>query len=160
MASLGEQALRRLGVPFTCHEYDYRKKGAEVAAAALDLPLAATLKSLVVKLVKTGSEGESYAFVLVPGGASVSMRNLARALGAKAAELASERDTERLTGYRIGGISPFGSRTSLQVYVDLSALDHERVYLNGGRRGLLLGLDPEALIEAAGAEIVDVGIRD
>jgi Cys-tRNA(Pro)/Cys-tRNA(Cys) deacylase len=159
MASLGEQALRRLGVPFTSHEYDYRKKGAEIAAAALDLPLSATLKSLVVKLVRPGARDASFAFVLVPGGASVSMRNLARALGAKTAELASERDTERLTGYRIGGIGPFGSRTPLRVYVDLSALDHDRVYVNGGRRGLLLGLDPEALIEAAGAEIVDVGIK-
>ena len=84
-------------------------------------------------------------------------RGRQRALGAKQAQLANERDAERLTGYRVGGIGPFGSRTALPVYVDISILDHERIFINGGRRGLLLGLDPEHLIEAAHAEIVDVG---
>ena len=94
-------------------------------------------------------------FVLVAGDRSVSMRNLARALGVKSAALASERDTERLTGYRVGGIGPFGSRTKLPIFVDLAALDHDRVYVNGGRRGLLLSMEPEALIEVCGAELID-----
>jgi Cys-tRNA(Pro)/Cys-tRNA(Cys) deacylase len=152
VASLGQQQLTRCGIPFTSHEYDYRKKGAEVAAAALGIPLAAALKTLVVRL----SDGR-FVFLLIPGDQSVSMRNLARTFGVKSAELASERDTERLTGFRVGGIGPFGSRTPLEVYVDLRALDHEMVYVNGGRRGLLLGLDPEQLIEAASAEVVEVG---
>jgi Cys-tRNA(Pro)/Cys-tRNA(Cys) deacylase len=150
--SLGEQALRALGLRFSSHEYDYRKKGAEAAAAALGVPLAAALKTLVVEL----SDGR-FVFVLVPGDRSVSMRNLARALCVKSAELASERDTERLTGYRVGGIGPFGSRTPLQIFVDASALDQDRVFVNGGRRGLLLGMDPEELVETAGAELIDVG---
>ena len=150
--SLGERALKELGLSFSSHEYDYRKKGAEAASAALGLPLSAALKTLVVEL----SDGR-FVFVLVPGGLSVSMRNLARALGVKSADLASERDTERLTGYQVGGIGPFGSRTPLPIYVDVSALDAERVYVNGGRRGLLLGLDPEDLVETAGAELIDVG---
>jgi Cys-tRNA(Pro)/Cys-tRNA(Cys) deacylase len=152
--SLGEQELAGKGVPYSTHEYDYRKKGADRAAEALGLPLAATLKSLVVEL-----PGKRYIFLLVPGHLSVSLRTLARTLGVKTAEMASERDAERLTGYRVGGISPFGSRTRLPVYVDLSALDHERVFINGGRRGLLLGLEPERLIEAAGGELIDVGLE-
>lgn len=150
--SLGEQALARTGVPFTRHEYDYRKKGAEAASAALGIPLAAALKTLVVAL----ADGR-FVFVLMPGHLTVSMRALARALGVKGADLAPERDTERLTGYRVGGIGPFGSRTPLPVFVDLRVLDLERVFVNGGRRGLLLGLEPEALIQAAQAELVDVG---
>lgn len=155
MASLGEQALTRMGVAFTSHVYDYRKKGAEAAAQALAVPLSSTLKTLVVKLAD-----DRFVFVLIGGDLSVSMRSLARTLGVKTAELASERDTERLTGYRVGGIGPFGSRTPLDLFVDLRALDHERVYVNGGRRGLLLGLSPEDLIAAAGAELIDVSRPD
>jgi Cys-tRNA(Pro) deacylase len=148
--SLGEQQLRELGVAFATHEYDYRKKGAEAAAEALGVPLSAALKTLVVRL-----SDDRDVFVLVAGDRSVSMRNLARALGVKSASLASERDTERLTGYRVGGIGPFGSRTKLPVFVDLAALDHDQVYVNGGRRGLLLSMEPEVLIEACGAELID-----
>lgn len=151
MPSLGEQALSAAGVAYTTHPYDYRRKGAEAAAEALDIPLAAALKTLVVKLDRS-----RFVFLVASGDRSVSMRALARSLGARSAELASERDAERLTGYRVGGISPLGSRLALPVYVDLAALDHQRVYVNGGRRGLLLGLDPEALIGAAAAELVDV----
>lgn len=155
--SLGEQALRELGLPFSSHEYDYREKGAEAAAAALGVPLAATLKTLVVKLGDAELSGGRFAFVLVPGDRSVSMRNLARALRLKSAELASEQEAERLTGYRVGGIGPFGARTPLPIFVDVSALDHERVFVNGGRRGLLLGVSAEALVETTGAELIDVG---
>ncbi|MBN2497079.1 MAG: Cys-tRNA(Pro) deacylase [Deltaproteobacteria bacterium] len=151
MASLGEKHLQRLGVTYSVHSYDYRKKGAAAAAEALGLDVAATLKSLVIRL-----PGPRFIFFLVPGDASLSMRKLARSLGERSAELASERDAERLTGYRVGGMGPFGSRNALPVYVDLSALEHDTVYVNGGRRGLLLGMDPEALVEAAQAEVLDV----
>jgi Cys-tRNA(Pro)/Cys-tRNA(Cys) deacylase len=152
MASLGEQELRRLGVAFTSHTYDYRIKGAEAASEALGIPLASAIKTLVIRL----ADGR-FIFLCVPGGTSVSMRSLARALGVRGAELASERDAERITGYRVGGIGPFGARTPLELYLDLGALDHERVYINGGRRGLLLCLDPEELVESGRAELLDVG---
>jgi Cys-tRNA(Pro) deacylase len=151
MASLGEKELTSKGVAFTSHEYDYRKKGAEAAAEGLGVNISATVKTLVVKLA-TGR----YVFLCVCGDTKVSMRNFARAVSAKSADLASERDTERLTGYSLGGIGPFGSRTPLDVFIDLSVLDHDRVYINGGRRGLLLGFDPETLIDAANAEVIDV----
>lgn len=151
MPSLGEQELRQRGASFTSHSYDYRKKGATYAAEGLGVPLSATLKTLVLVL-----DGERFIFLLIPGDRSVSMRTVARALQVKSAELASERDTERLTGYRVGGIGPFGSRTPLPVYVDLSAIEHSRVYFNGGRRGLLIGMEPEELLTAAQAELIDV----
>lgn len=151
MASLGEKALQEQGVAFTSHEYDYRKKGAEAAAEALQIPLASALKTLVVAL----SDGR-FVFLLVPGGVGASMRQFARLLGVKSAALASERDAERLTGYRVGGIGPFGARTPLPVYVEFSAVEHETVYVNGGRRGLLLGMEPETLLEAAQGEWVEV----
>ena len=153
MASLGERELRRKPICFSVHEYDYRKKGAEAAATTLGMDLSSTVKTLVVGL----SDGR-HVFILAPGHVSVSMRSLARCLGAKTAEMASERNAERLTGYRVGGIGPFGSRTKMAVYADLGILDHDVVYINGGRRGLLLGLEPEKLLEAAEAELIDVSL--
>lgn len=151
MSSLGQKALTALGTPFSSHEYDYRQKGADVAAEALGLPLDAVFKSLVVAL----ADG-SFVFLLTPAGRSASMKAFARTVGTKSATLASERDAERLTGYSVGGIGPFGARTTLPVYIDLSVLDHDRAYVNGGRRGLILGFAPEDLIEAAQAELVEV----
>ncbi len=154
MASLGEQSLTQKGIQYSCHEYDYRKKGAEVAAAALGLDVSAMLKTLVVKL----ADGR-FVLLVVPGDKDVSMRSLARALGVKSAELAAERDAQRLTGYRVGGISPFGTRTPMDVWLDLSAVDYDRIYVNGGRRGLILGMALDDFITAAKAELIDVGIN-
>lgn len=84
------------------------------------------------------------------------MKSSARLLQVKSAELATERDAERLTGYKVGGIGPFGARTSLPLYLDLSALDHDLIYINGGRRGLLLGVPTSALIDVVGVELVEV----
>lgn len=154
MASLGEQHLRAKGVSFTSYEYDYRKKGAEAAARSLGVPVSAVLKTLVVKL----ADGRTV-LLLEPGDKEVSMRNLARALGVKTAELATEREAERLTGYRVGGIGPFGTRTELPVFVELSSAEHEDVYVNGGRRGLILGLSLDVLIQSAQAELVDASIE-
>jgi Cys-tRNA(Pro) deacylase len=151
MPSLGEKVLKEKGIPFSSVEYDFRKKGADAASEALGIPISATLKSLVVK-----TADNDFIFLLIPGDRSVSMKSLARILGVKSAEMASQRDTERLTGYQVGGISPFGSRTPLPVYVDLGVADHEKVYINGGRRGLLLCVEPDDLIRAVEAELIDV----
>lgn len=152
--SLGEQALKRLKVPFSVHEYDFRIKGADKAAAALGIPLPTAIKSLVVALPE-----KRFAFLLMSGDTSVSMKGLARTLGVKSVDMAPERDAERLTGYRVGGISPFGSRTPLPVFVDKKVMDRDKVYVNGGRRGLLIGIAPEDLVRASRAEIIDVSIR-
>ena len=154
MASLGEKFLTQRGIEFTSHEYDYQIKGAKAAAEALHIPVERTVKTLVVLL----GSGE-YIFLLMPGHGKSSMKTLARTLQVKSAELAKDRDAERLTGYQVGGIGPFGSRTSLPVYMDIKSLDYDKIYINGGRRGLLLGMDPEVLVEVAQAELVDVSLE-
>jgi Cys-tRNA(Pro)/Cys-tRNA(Cys) deacylase len=126
--------LRDHGVPFTEHRYEHRVKGAAFAAEALGLDPAVVAKTLVAQL------DEGFAFALVPGDRELSLRGLARAAGARSAALASERDARRLTGYQIGGISPFGSRTALPVYAVGDWLARERVALNGGARGVILEL--------------------
>jgi Cys-tRNA(Pro)/Cys-tRNA(Cys) deacylase len=128
------RALREHGVPFAEHRYEHRVKGAAYAAETLGLEPAAVAKTLVARV------DDGFVFALVPADRELSLRGLARAAGARSAALAPERDAERLTGYRVGGISPFGSRTALPVYADAAWLARERVVLNGGARGVLLEL--------------------
>jgi Cys-tRNA(Pro)/Cys-tRNA(Cys) deacylase len=130
----GMRSLLDHGVPFEEHRYEHRVKGAASAAEALGLAPAVVAKTLVTQL------DDGFAFALVPGDRELSLRGLARAAGSRSAALASERDAQRLTGYQIGGISPFGSRTALPVYAVAEWLARERVALNGGGRGVILEL--------------------
>jgi Cys-tRNA(Pro)/Cys-tRNA(Cys) deacylase len=139
-ATRGMRYLRDQGVPFEEHRYAHRVKGAAYAAEALGLAAAVVAKTLVAEL------DDAFAFALVPGDRELSLRGLARAAGSRSAALASERDAQRLTGYQIGGISPFGSRTALPVYAVAEWLARERVALNGGGRGVIVELASADLI--------------
>lgn len=145
--TLGTKALRRLGLPFAVHTYDHREKGAAFAAAALAMPLERFAKTLVVEL-----DGEPV-FVLMAGDHELSLRSLARAAGARAATMAEPRVAERLTGYLTGGISPFGSRRQLPVYMDASLLEHEQIAVNGGRRGVIVELASADVRDALAATV-------
>jgi Cys-tRNA(Pro)/Cys-tRNA(Cys) deacylase len=126
--------LREQGVPFVEHRYEHRVKGAVYAAETLGLEPAMIAKTLVAEL------DAGFVFALVPGDRELSLRGLARAAGARSAALAGEREAQRLTGYQIGGISPFGSRNALPVYAVADWLERERLALNGGARGVILEL--------------------
>lgn len=152
MSSRGERFLIERGIPFESLEYDFRQKGSEYAAKALGVPLDAMLKSLVVRL-----SDSRFAFVVMPGSKDVSLKELARSAGVKEAQVASERDAQRLTGYLVGGISPFGARTQLPVYVDEEILKHGEIYINGGRRGLILKLMTKDLIGTLDPTVTDLG---
>jgi Cys-tRNA(Pro)/Cys-tRNA(Cys) deacylase len=109
------------------------------------------LKSLVIRL-----SDRRFVFVLMPGSKDVSLKELARATGVKEAQIASERDAQRITGYLVGGISPFGARTQLPVYVDDGILEHGEIYINGGRRGLILKLRTKDLISILNPRVTDL----
>jgi len=152
VSSRGERFLIERGIPFESLEYDFRQKGSEYAAKALGVPLDAMLKSLVVRL-----SDSRFAFVVMPGSKDVSLKELARSAGVKEAQVASERDAQRLTGYLVGGISPFGARVQLPVYVDEGILKHGEIYINGGRRGLILKLRTKDLIGTLDPTVTDLG---
>ncbi|MFB0505182.1 MAG: aminoacyl-tRNA deacylase [Thermodesulfobacteriota bacterium] len=152
MSSRGERFLIERRIPFESLEYDFRQKGSAYAAKALGAPLDAVLKSLVVRL-----SDSRFIFVLMPGSKDVSLKELARSAGVKEAQVASERDAQRLTGYLVGGISPFGARTQLPVYVDEEILDYGEIYINGGRRGLILKLRTKDFIDTVDATVLDLG---
>jgi Cys-tRNA(Pro) deacylase len=152
VASRGERFLNEQGIPFESLEYDFRQKGSEYAAEALGAPLDPMLKSLVVRL-----SDNRFVFVLMSALRDISLKELARFIGVKEAQMASERDAQRLTGYLVGGMSPFGARNQLPVYVDRGILEYGEIYINGGRRGLILKLRTSDLISTLGPTVVDVG---
>ncbi len=140
------------GIHFESLEYDFRQKGSEYAAEALGVPLHVMLKSLVIRL-----SDNRFVFVIMPGSKDIFLKGLARFLAVKEAQMADERDAQRLTGYLVGGITPFGAKTELPVYVDEAILVHGEIYINGGRRGLILKLRTRDLMETLEPTVIDVG---
>jgi Cys-tRNA(Pro)/Cys-tRNA(Cys) deacylase len=142
--------LDRLGVAYAQHPYEHLLKGAAFAAGALGIEPARLAKTLVVAV-----DGEPV-LVLVPGDRELGLKALARLAGGRSAALVETRDAERLTGYRVGGISPFGARRALPVYVDRTYLEHDRVALNGGARGLIIELDRDDLLRVLEPTVGDL----
>ena len=133
--------LRAAGVAFTEHSYDYREHGGTAwAATALGLDEHAVIKTLVME-----DDRRRALVVLMHGDREVSTRALARALGAAGIRPCAPDVAERHSGYRVGGTSPFGLRKPLPVYMEASIADLPRIFVNGGRRGYLVGLAPDDL---------------
>ena len=142
------QALEKLGVRFTLHTYDYDPEAESIglqAAAALGVEPHRMLKTLMAEVDGTP------VCVVVPSDREVSMKKLASAFGGKAAKMMRPPDAERLTGYHVGGISPFGQKKRVPVAIEEAALGHASVFLNGGQRGLQVELAPQDAVKAAGA---------
>jgi Cys-tRNA(Pro)/Cys-tRNA(Cys) deacylase len=146
-------ALSKAGVAFTLHEYDYDPSAARIgmqAAQALGVDPARLLKTLMAKA------GGAVVCVLVPSDSEVSLKKLAAAAGAKDAAMLPPAEAERITGYHVGGISPFGQKKRVRVFVAQGALAQASIIVNGGRRGLQIELAPADLLrvlEATAAEL-------
>jgi Cys-tRNA(Pro)/Cys-tRNA(Cys) deacylase len=145
-ATQGLKVLEAAGVAVTLHPYSY-DPGAEavgLAAAALGLDPGLTLKTLMVEV-----DGRPCCCVL-PSDRQLSMKKVAAAFGAKSAAMMLPAKAEKLTGYKVGGISPFGQKRAVPTAVEVSVCGAERVWINAGARGLLLGIDPQAALAACG----------
>lgn len=136
------QAVRKAAVRFELHDIDVdaARDFGRRAADALSVPVARVFKTLIVKL-DTGA----LAVALVSADAELDLKSLAAVAGAKRAEMADPRDAERSTGYVVGGISPLGQRRRLTTFIDTAAMQHETVFISGGRRGLEIELAPRDL---------------
>ncbi|MBU1274817.1 MAG: aminoacyl-tRNA deacylase [Proteobacteria bacterium] len=136
-------ALKGAGVAFITRLYDYVSRGGTgEAARQLGVDEHQVIKTLVMQ-----DEGGGPLLVLMHGDREVSTKTLARQMGRKTIAPCPERDAQRYTGYQVGGISPFGIRRALPVYVEKSILELERLYINGGRRGLLVETTPAVLVK-------------
>ena len=146
-------ALTRAGVAFSVHTYDYDPDADSIglaAAAALGEDPARVLKTLMALV-----DGKPV-LVIVPSDREVAMKKLAAAVGGRSAQMMKPADAERVTGYKVGGISPFGQRKPLPAVIEADALAERHVYINGGQRGLQVRLDPNAardVLKAVGARV-------
>lgn len=146
-------ALDKAKVAYVLQTYDYDPGAERVglqAAQALGVTPDRVLKTLMVK-----ADGKP-ACVVIPSDREVSMKKLAAALGAKSAEMMPVPEAERLTGYKVGGISPFGQKRKVPTVVEADALIFEEVFVNGGQRGLQARLTPRDLIAAVQATSAQV----
>ena len=137
------QALRRAGVAFTEHPYDYVDRGGTAESARqLGVPEHTVIKTLLMQ-----DERGQPLVVLMHGDRQVSTKGLAREIGAKGVTPCAPEVAQRHSGYQVGGTSPFGTRKVMPVYVEASVLALPRICINGGRRGFLVGLSPQVLVD-------------
>jgi Cys-tRNA(Pro) deacylase len=150
------QWLRRHGIVFTEHVFEYVERGGTAASSrALGVPEHEIVKTLVME-----DEAAAALIVLMHGDRRVSTRNLARQTGRKRIAPCTPDAAQRHTGYQVGGTSPFGTRKKLPVFVERSVLALPRILINGGRRGYLVGIDPTVLTAVLGATAVDCALPD
>lgn len=148
------RVLREKGVDFVPHLYEYVEKGgARESARQLGVDVHAVVKTLVFE-----TNEKRPLIVLMHGDREVSTKNLARHLGVKFVEPATPERANKLTGYLVGGTSPFGTRTPMPTYAERTIFDLDRIYINGGKRGFLIEIDPSVLRDALTVDEVEVGI--
>ena len=144
------QTLKRAGVPFTEHVYDYVEHGGTAESSKqLGVDEHAVVKALVMQ-----DEKAEPLIVLMHGDCTVSLKELARQIPCKKVEPCKPEVAQRHSGYQVGGTSPFGVRKAMPVFVEASILELPRICINGGRRGYLVGIEPRVLTELLGARAV------
>ncbi|MEG0883254.1 MAG: Cys-tRNA(Pro) deacylase [Janthinobacterium sp.] len=150
------QLLRKHQVSFEEHPYPYEEHGGtSVSARELGVPEHDVIKTLVMQ-----DEAAKPLIVLMHGDCKVSTKNLARGIGCKSVEPCKPEVAQRHSGYMIGGTSPFGTKKAMPVYVEKSILELPRIYINGGRRGFLVSLAPQVLLDLLNAKPVQCALQD
>jgi Cys-tRNA(Pro) deacylase len=146
--------LRERGVEFEPHLYDYEERGGtRHSAESLGVAEHAVVKTLVME-----TDARRPLIVLMHGDREVSTKQLARTLGVKAVQPCKPEAAQRHTGYMVGGTSPLGTRAALPVYAEKTIFDLAKIYINGGKRGFLVSLDPKALRALLPIEEVSVAV--
>jgi len=150
------QFLRKHQVAFSEHPYEYEEHGGTaVSSRELGVPEHAVIKTLVMQ-----DEAARPLIVLMHGDRKVSTKNLARAIGCKSVEPCKPEVAQRHSGYMIGGTSPFGTRKAMPVYVEESILGLDNIYINGGRRGYLVGIAPQVVQQLLQAKPVHCALAE
>ncbi|MES2977899.1 MAG: aminoacyl-tRNA deacylase [Pseudomonadota bacterium] len=150
------QLLKIQGVAFTEHPYEYLEHGgAQHSAAVLGFDPFTVVKTLVMQ-----DQDAKPLLVLMHGNRKVSTKNLARQIGAKSVEPCQPEVANRHSGYLVGGTSPFGTKRAMPVYIEQTILELPRIAINGGRRGYLVGIDPQVCVKLLGAKPVSCALAD
>ncbi|HUU71861.1 MAG TPA: Cys-tRNA(Pro) deacylase [Burkholderiales bacterium] len=150
------RVLRAHKIAFTDHLYEYEEHGGTmVSARELGVPEHAVIKTLIME-----DEAGKPLIVLMHGDLKVSTRELARTIGVKTVSPCNPETANRHSGYVVGGTSPFGTRKNMPVYMEKTILDLDRIYINGGRRGYLVGMAPREAVRIAEPVLVQVAQSD
>jgi Cys-tRNA(Pro)/Cys-tRNA(Cys) deacylase len=147
-ATRATKMLEQAGIAFTLHSYEYQPHSDRIglqAAEALHERPERVLKTLLALV------DDKPVCAIIPSDREVAMKKLAAAFAGKSAKMMAAADAERISGYKVGGISPFGLMRSLPTAIEMQALSHEQVFINGGQRGLQVRLDPNAVLQLLGA---------
>lgn len=148
--------LKASGVAFTEHPYEYLERGgAQHSAQVLGFDPFAVVKTLIME-----DEKASPLVVLMHGNRKVSTKNLARQIGAKSVEPCQSDVANRHSGYLVGGTSPFATRKAMPVYIEDSILALPKILINGGRRGYLIGIDPQVCVRLLHAQPVQCALAE
>jgi Cys-tRNA(Pro) deacylase len=148
--------LREHGVAFTEHPYEYLEHGgAQHSAQVLGFDPFAVVKTLVME-----DENARPLLILMHGNHKVSTRNLARQIGAKSVQPCQPEVANRHSGYLVGGTSPFATRKAMPVYIEETILALPKILINGGRRGYLVGIDPQVCVQLLGAKPVQCALAE
>ena len=150
------QWLKKNKVAFSEHPYAYEEHGGtSVSARELGVDEHSVVKTLVMQ-----DELAKPLIVLMHGDRKVSTKNLARQIPCKSVEPCKPEVAQKHSGYLVGGTSPFGTKKTMPIYVERSILDIPTIYINGGRRGYLVGIAPSVLVEVLQARAVDCAIEE
>ncbi len=153
--TLAIRELQGAKISFTTHLYEYQEKGGtRVSSQELGVDEHCVIKTLVME-----SERKDVFIVLMHGDFEVSTKELARILGVKSISPCAPATADKWSGYQFGGTSPFGTRKKMQTYMEESILDLEKIYINGGKRGFLLGIDPKDVQKLLNPVLVKVATR-
>ena len=148
--------LRQQGVSFTEHPYEYLEHGgAQHSAQVLGMDPFSVVKTLIMQ-----DQDANPLVVLMHGNRKVSTKNLARQIGLKSVEPCAPEVANRHSGYLVGGTSPFATRRAMPVYIEETILALPRICINGGRRGYLVGLDPQVCVQLLGAQPVNCALAE
>ena len=143
--------LQKKKIPFEVVKYEHKEKGAEFAARATGYPLEITVKTLVVEL-----ERKKYCLALLPGNVELNLKKLASVAGVKRTVMVDTKTAERLTGYLVGGISPFATRQRLPVLMEESILRNPEILINAGQRGKMIKISPQNLAKTIGCTVAKI----
>jgi Cys-tRNA(Pro) deacylase len=148
--------LRQQGVSFTEHPYDYLEHGgAQHSAQVLGMDPFSVVKTLIMQ-----DQDAKPLVVLMHGNRKVSTKNLARQIGLKSVEPCAPEVANRHSGYLVGGTSPFATRRSMPVFIEETILALPRICINGGRRGYLVGIDPQVCVQLLDAKPVNCALAE
>jgi Cys-tRNA(Pro)/Cys-tRNA(Cys) deacylase len=148
MSTRAIKYLKQKDITFEIIKYEHEEKGAEFAANAVGFPVEKTIKTLVVDLGR-----EKYGFALMPGDKQLDLKRLAKACSVKRAAMVDIATVQRLTGYQVGGISPFGSKQRLPVVMEETLLQFDKVLINAGQRGIMLMMAPGDIVKALDCKV-------